>query len=263
MRSLFLGIISVIMLLSGCGMNTNQSTNNANTEEPVNLENLETFIKATQEGENVHLTLVLQNNSSQNIELTFSSGQQFEIVVVNENNEEVYRYSKDKMFTQAIESKLIKAGSQLEWQDVWETSGIQKGSYYVKAQIIAKETNPAVSKDQLAAETSLELEENRAKENTAFQNINVTGENGNYIISGEARVFEAIFNYRVSNGHSYLIEDYIQVHEGAPSWSKFELEVLLNEEQLPENGTVILELFEQSAKDGSDTNQLFIPLESF
>lgn len=102
-----------------------------------------------------------------------------------------------------------------------------------------------------------------AQQNTAFRKVEVTGEGGVYTVTGEARVFEAVMQYAVSDGHDYLIENFHMLDEGAPAWSAFTLKLTVPENKLPVNGTLTLELFEYSAKDGSVVNILYVPLESF
>lgn len=109
----------------------------------------------------------------------------------------------------------------------------------------------------------IEVIAERSVENKAFRNIKTTGLKGKYTITGEGRVFEATMNYAVSDGHNYLVEDFLTLDMGAPQWSAFTLDIHIPEEKLPHNGTLILELFEYSAEDGSVSNSLNIPLESF
>lgn len=99
--------------------------------------------------------------------------------------------------------------------------------------------------------------------NNAFCNVSVNGSGGHYIVSGEARVFEAVMNYAVEDGHDYLLENHHTVAEGAPAWSPFAIELHIPPVEQPVNGTLTLELFEYSAKDGSRVNVMTIPLESF
>ncbi|XEC97248.1 Gmad2 immunoglobulin-like domain-containing protein [Paenibacillus tarimensis] len=101
------------------------------------------------------------------------------------------------------------------------------------------------------------------QQNSAFRNIKVSGSNGTYTVTGEARVFEAVMHYAVSDGHDYLFEKMHVLNEGAPEWSAFTLEIKLTKEQMPANGTLMLEVFEYSAKDGSKTNEIAVPLEQF
>jgi hypothetical protein len=97
----------------------------------------------------------------------------------------------------------------------------------------------------------------------AFRHIEVRGSGGQYIVTGVARVFEGNMRYAVSDGHNYLVDDFVTLEMGAPHWSTFELKLDIPEESLPYNGTLTLELFEESAKDGSIVNLRIIPLEQF
>lgn len=100
-------------------------------------------------------------------------------------------------------------------------------------------------------------------ENNAFRNIKASGSSGIYKITGEARIFEANMSYAVSDGHTYILEKNYQLKAGAPAWSAFTLDIVIPKEKQPVNGTLSLELFEYSAKDGSRVNILTVPLESF
>ncbi|ACT00189.1 hypothetical protein Pjdr2_1517 [Paenibacillus sp. JDR-2] len=99
--------------------------------------------------------------------------------------------------------------------------------------------------------------------NNAFCDVLVTGSGGHYTVTGKGRVFEGVMQYAVEDGHDYLLEGHQSLGEGAPAWSPFSLKITIPPDQLPANGTLTLELFENSAKDGSQINVLSIPLETF
>lgn len=126
--------------------------------------------------------------------------------------------------------------------------------------------------DMLGASVTWNDQEKRAeivygatdpKENNAFRSIQITGSKGKYTVTGEARVFEAVMNYAVTDGHRYLLKKTHNLKEGAPVWSPFTLNIELPASQLPANGTLTIEIFEYSAKDGSQANLIILPLESF
>ncbi|MCP3739312.1 Gmad2 immunoglobulin-like domain-containing protein [Rossellomorea sp. BNER] len=106
-------------------------------------------------------------------------------------------------------------------------------------------------------------EKPKVYENDSYRNVTLTGNKGDYIVTGEARVFEGVFLYRVSDNQSYLIEDHVQLTKGAPSWSPFKLNISLSDKELPENETITLELYQNSPKDGSVIHQLLIPIPLF
>jgi uncharacterized protein YceK len=281
-------VVLSFILLTGCTtVETNKSEKKTQGEKNTAVK-LETKLEVNQLGDKVVFDLTLTNVGSEDIDLLFSSGQQFEVVVQNENNQEVYRYSEGKMFSQALQNKLIQSGKHIAWKVEWDQKTDDKlvpnGEYTVMAEVLAQPGDETVtiqteqlqtSKSMTIENADLSQEEERVEkdqtgsdevnikdlENKAFRNLKVEGKLGQYTVTGEARVFEAVFGYSVSDGHQYYIEEFKQLDGGAPNWSPFTLEISISEDQLPVNGTVMLELYEESAKDGSKVNQLFIPLE--
>lgn len=261
-------------------------------EDPVEKQPVEEAVKLTttvdveQKGNTVLFTIRLHNESLQDITLPFGSGQKYEIVVRNDSGEEVYVYSADKVFTMALELINLKAGDTLEWQEEWDLTAndlvIFPGTYTVTVDVMvlldAEELEFNIDPEQLHVEKEFviqEVEEGSGDEaelaqanggygNEAFQNVTVEGEKGRYRVTGLARVFEGHFMYAVSDGHNYLLEEGAMIKEGDSSqFSPFELEISIPNEDLPENGTLSLELFVYSAKDGSREHELIIPLETF
>lgn len=100
-------------------------------------------------------------------------------------------------------------------------------------------------------------------ENSAFRNIVVTGTQGTYTVTGEARIFEATYQYEVSDGHQVYQKGFGMASTGAPDWGTFTIDVSIAPSELPVNGTVTIFLFEESAKDGSVFNELAVVLEVF
>ncbi|MDQ0999790.1 hypothetical protein QFZ28_000190 [Neobacillus niacini] len=101
-----------------------------------------------------------------------------------------------------------------------------------------------------------EQENNKQYQNEVFKEVTVSKSNGEAVIRGKARVFEGVFQYAVISGTEILQENHYQT-DGAPAWGNFEITV---EKELLTNGEVSIELFVYSAKDGSKTDILTIPL---
>ncbi|SFA89403.1 MULTISPECIES: Gmad2 immunoglobulin-like domain-containing protein [unclassified Bacillus (in: firmicutes)] len=95
-------------------------------------------------------------------------------------------------------------------------------------------------------------------ENDAFKEVTIVENNENLVIKGKARVFEGVFHYAVVVGKEILKEEYYQT-DGAPAWGEFS--ITISKELVVNEGTK-LELFTYSAKDGSETDVLEIPLKS-
>src|SRR5690606_24654388 len=83
-----------------------------------------------------------------------------------------------------------------------------------------------------------------------FQNINVEGTRGNYVITGEGRPLKEEFYYTVEDGHNeFVTETMVKTDQRYPNWSTFKIEVHIPEEKLPSNASLILHLYERSDKD--------------
>ncbi|MYL51217.1 hypothetical protein GLV98_17100 [Halobacillus litoralis] len=226
----------------------------------------------------------LENAGEEPVTLGFTSSQKYEVQVKNEAGESVYTFSADKMFTQELTTEELTQGDVFDVKETW--TGIEKpGTYEATMTFLVNtindqplEANPFQVTQSFTIEENTEKDEESAEEDSekdaptsqhdgdgqAFRDITVTGEKGSYVVKGEARVFEGSFMYSVEDGHNVQVEPTaFQVDEGAPSWSTFELEIDIPEEDLPMFGTLTLTLFEESAKDGSPTNVNYIPLENF
>lgn len=101
-----------------------------------------------------------------------------------------------------------------------------------------------------------EQEDNKQYQNEVFKEVTVSKLNGEVTIKGKARVFEGVFQYAVISGTEILEENHYQT-DGAPAWGSFEITI---EKELLTKEEVSIELFVYSAKDGSKTDILTIPL---
>jgi hypothetical protein len=289
MKNIIKPALLAVMLafISGCGASLNSdgvnetsgSVINGQGDESIQMD-LKTTVDAIQEENSLHIDIHFANQGDKPLELFFASGQQFEIIITNEKGEEVYRYSDDRMFTMALQFITLQAGEAFQWQDEWnlrhDGQAVPSGLYIMTVEILAQSevVDKALLEEMLSAQLAIEIEGHDMNEqpvgssvleleNNAFRKIEVEGSNGEYTITGEARVFEATLKYRVTDGHVYFIEDFHTASDGGPNWGTFLLEIMIAEEDLPVNGTLTLELYEESAKDGSEINVLIIPIETF
>jgi hypothetical protein len=293
MKRFILGLC-LLLFVGGCGTansETNASKNENESKEAttssVDLANFETGLVVEPTEDKAVFNITFTNKGDEDANVTFSSGQKFELVVQDSTGKEVYRYSTGKMFTMALEMIKLAPGESIELQDEWDYivdgNRVEPGEYKAIVTVIPREINKesidpntfqaektftvdAVSGSASGTEgdTSSQSDSTTNKENVAFRNIKVTGENGEYTVTGEARVFEAVFLYTVEDGHNEIIKETpFYANEGAPSWSKFELKLSIPKEKLPTNGTLTIHIYERSAKDGSVVNSYYAPLQQF
>ena len=98
--------------------------------------------------------------------------------------------------------------------------------------------------------------DNKQYQNEVFNEVTVSKSNGEATVKGKARVFEGVFQYAVISGTEILLENHYQT-DGAPAWGSFEITI---EKELLTKEEVSIELFVYSAKDGSKTDVLTIPI---
>jgi len=98
----------------------------------------------------------LMSHYTKPVELLFSSGQQFEIIVTDESGNEVYRYSDGKFFTLALLNKTIDPGESLKWQDEWDLTNkdgekLTSGNYKAVIKILASSETEKIDDSELTA----------------------------------------------------------------------------------------------------------------
>lgn len=95
--------------------------------------------------------------------------------------------------------------------------------------------------------------------NDRFRNVTVeqTAEN-TFRITGEGQIFEANFGWVIEDGHYELQKGHTMTDAGAPEWGAFDFTVKAPKKD--PNTTLMLIIFESSAKDGSRQHELPIPL---
>ncbi|MDP3387072.1 MAG: Gmad2 immunoglobulin-like domain-containing protein [Eubacteriales bacterium] len=136
-----------------------------------------------------------------------------------------------------------------------------EGSTYVPLRTMSELLNVNIFWNETLKQ--VEITHGDPTENQAFRNISVTGSQGNYVVTGEARIFEAVLQYEVEDGHFVYLEGFEMASAGAPDWGTFTINLNIPEADLPGNATLMLILFEESAMDGSRVNELFVVLEVF
>ncbi|MDZ5470305.1 BsuPI-related putative proteinase inhibitor [Bacillus sp. 31A1R] len=203
--------------------------------------------------ESIEFELTVLNNSTEDLLFEFNTSQLYEIKVLNDKGEEVYLYSKDKSFTQALQTLVIKPNEKKTWTESWnyQKNGkrVQAGEYKARGELLARKINQKPISDQtrLSSETPFTI----PAENPVFKNIKVTGEEGQYTITGEARPNQKVFYYTVEDGHNqYVEETEVKTTKSFPSWEQFKIQISISKNKLPTNASLILNLYEKD-KDGN------------
>lgn len=109
-------------------------------------------------GEKVSVTFIVENKGQQPVTLRFSSGQRFDIWVRN-NAGELWRWSRGRMFTQALGFVTLKPGERQTYKATWNQRNnkgtqVAAGSYSVLAQLTTMGQKPTPVKSSFTIGTT-------------------------------------------------------------------------------------------------------------
>lgn len=79
-------------------------------------------------GETVEITLILFNESSDHVKLDFTSNQRCDFIVLKED-QEVWRWSKDKVFAMVLGSLVLRPGDRQTYTEEWKPLNEPSGEY--------------------------------------------------------------------------------------------------------------------------------------
>ena len=87
-------------------------------------------------GDEVKFTLHVTNSSNKRVELRFPSGQTHDLVVLDHDGREVWRWSRGRMFTQGIQNKVLGASDTLTFTETWRPD--RAGTYTAVASLLSQ-----------------------------------------------------------------------------------------------------------------------------
>jgi hypothetical protein len=76
----------------------------------------------------IHFSLDLTNATKKNLELEFPSGQEYDFAVMDSSGREVYRWGKERMFTQSLQNRLLDGGETKRYEET-ANKALPNGSY--------------------------------------------------------------------------------------------------------------------------------------
>lgn len=235
-------------------------------EKQVSIQNdYSFFIDPVAGQEMAEFELYLRNDGTEPLLFEFPTSQKYEIKVSDANKRKVYQYSDGKAFAQAFETLTLKPQESIKWREVWDyqtaDGRVKEGEYTVEAKLTAVSINgKQVSNQSLLSDTKTMYVPG---ENPIFRGIKTEGRNGIYKIVGETRPINGKFYYTVEDGHNELVKQTEAVPGSIyPQWKPFEVNVSIPSDQLPVNGSLILNLYERS-KDGTIIHTYPVLLERF
>lgn len=271
MRGKWVVLLLSFVLLAGCFQTTSPSP----PTSPASVVQLDQTLVIGEKNGTVTFDLKLRNNGKKDVRLTFSD-EPVSFVIVRKGTE-IARVEVDSV-QNGNHEVLLAPAEQVQWRGVWNLQAagrrVPAGTYEVEVELLPEKVNGESPRPhQFTAKGTFEVlasapgrkpvKPEPKPENAAFRQLRVDGGEGTYRVTGEAHVFEGVFSYAVTDGHRYLTRGRVRAENGAPDWAPFNLEISIPRDQLPSNGTLILELYEESSKDSSRIHQIEIVLDVF
>lgn len=96
----------------------------------------------------VEFKLDVRNNTKRMVELRFPNGMTHDFVVFDESGKEVWRWSSGRMFTQAIQNKLVKSNDSAVYADKW--NGKNAHGKFTAVAILSSENHPVEERVEFA-----------------------------------------------------------------------------------------------------------------
>lgn len=90
------------------------------------------------QGSGVKLHFEVTNTSGSRIELVFPNAKTHDFAVLDTTGRELWRWSEGRMFTQAIQTKLLGTGETVKYEDEWDTT-LPAGRYVAVATLESDE----------------------------------------------------------------------------------------------------------------------------
>lgn len=164
--AIFISAIMVLgsLVLTGCAENSpNGVGQEQNQQTPANTsERVETTLELEEEGKVLKLEFGLKNISDEPLDLLFSSGHQYDIIVLDSKGEEVYDWAKGKAFTEALINKTLEPGQEVSYSEEWDYTDndgklLPSGKYTVVVTILAKAENAELKAEELSVSKEFEI----------------------------------------------------------------------------------------------------------
>lgn len=204
--------------------------------------------------EEIEFEILIKNQGDYPLSLEFPSSQYFEISVTDQSGLEVYRYSKGRFFLQALQTIKIDPHQTFRKVEKWnyQVNGqiVPEGEYTVTATLLLRKLNdlPFSNKQRVVSKVKFNL----PAVNPVIRNVKVEGSKGNYLITGETKGSMGVY-YNVEDGHlEYISEKPIRT-TGSKDWEHFKIEVHIPREKLPDNGSLIFNVYERSGEEIRNT----------
>ena len=134
------GLLGTLLLSTAC--TSREQAGRAADEDSLSSIPLATSVQVEVDSSTARMVLHVTNPSSQPVTLEFTSGQRYDFAVRTAAGVDVWRWSADRSFMQALGTETIQPGATVRYAESWDF-GKRTGSFVVVAELVA--TNHAVT----------------------------------------------------------------------------------------------------------------------
>lgn len=135
-----------VALLSACGPRA-RATDSAARKKLVDGPPVVSSLDVKADG-TVRFALHVTNNAGKRMELTFPSGLTHDVVILDDVGREIWRWSEGRMFTQALQNRILDASETVSYDAEW-TPRTQHGAFVAVASL-RSENHPVEQRVQFS-----------------------------------------------------------------------------------------------------------------
>ena len=122
----------------GCGVKEAPEVNQPDADSvPAGGGALASSVEVDVNANSVRLVLHVTNPTSRPVRLEFSSGQRYDFAIRTAAGADVWTWSADKLFAQALGTETIAPGATLDYTETWTPAAGQKGSFVAIARLVS------------------------------------------------------------------------------------------------------------------------------
>lgn len=141
-------------------LNKSEEKNGSIEKEFVNkvgsevAKHFQSLLQIKKEDGNLLLDFTLNNISKEDLTLTFTSGQHYDFLIFNKDNNLIYQWSKGRFFTMGMKDVMLEPGDQLKWSTSWDFENqigeqVSKDEEYLIEFLVTAQAEPKVSPEEL------------------------------------------------------------------------------------------------------------------
>jgi hypothetical protein len=123
----------------------------------------ETTLETIRADDKISIHFDIKNTSEKDLLITYGSGQQYDILIYNEQHEEVYKWSHNKAFTMALITRQLDKSGQLVFYEEWnlkdnKDTPVPAGKYTIVVRVMIELESGNMNPEELIAKSIVVIE---------------------------------------------------------------------------------------------------------